>query len=393
MSHKLVNPNNKDLKKLRDLGYVIDIKGGFLLVHQVPYVNANKQVAYGTLVSKLDLADDRTVQPQNHVIYFVGDHPCNSDGSMMLGIKNASDTQKLADGVIINHTFSARPSSGRYADYYEKVTTYVRILSGQAEMIDPSATAQTFAVIESDEPDSVFHYTDTNSSRAEIDLISEKLKGLKIAIIGTGGTGSYVLDFVSKTPVQEIHLFDEDDFFSHNAFRMPGAASKEKLRQSPKKVHYLAEVYSNMHKGITAHDHYVTAENFDKLSGMSFVFLCIDKSEAKEPIISGLLAKNIPFIDVGMGIHAVNNSLTGSLRVTTVTSVKNDHVGKSISFADAVDNEYVSNIQIAELNAMNAALAVIKWKKLFGFYHDSEKEYNTSYTISVNKIINDDTIA
>ncbi len=393
MSHKLINPNNQDLKKLRDLGYAIDIRGGFLLVHHVPYVNANKQVAYGTLVSTLELADDKTVPPQDHVIHFIGDHPCNSDGSIILGIKNVSETRELTEGVVINHSFSAKPSSGRYTDYYHKITTYIRNLSEQAEILDHSVTAQTFAVIEFDEPDSVFHYIDTNSSRAEIDLISDKLKGLKIAIIGTGGTGSYVLDFISKTPVQEIHLFDEDNFFSHNAFRTPGAAPKEKLRKSPKKVHYLAEVYSNIKKGIIAHDFHVTGDNLNQLSGINFAFLCIDKSEAKEPIIAKLLADKIPFIDVGMGIHAVDGSLTGSLRVTTVTSEKNDHVKNNISFTDAADDEYVSNIQIAELNALNAALAVVKWKKLFGFYHDSEKEYNTSYTISVNKIINDETDA
>jgi hypothetical protein len=36
---------------------------------------------------------------------------------------------------------------------------------------------------------------------------------------GLGGTGSYILDLVSKTPVNEILLFDSDDFLQHNAFR------------------------------------------------------------------------------------------------------------------------------------------------------------------------------
>jgi hypothetical protein len=43
------------------------------------------------------------------------------------------------------------------------------------------------------------------------------------------------------------------------------------------------------------------------------------------------------------------------------------------NFASEVDepeNEYRANIQIAELNALNAALAVIKYKQLRGFYRD-----------------------
>ena len=71
--------------------------------------------------------------------------------------------------------------------------------------------------------------------------------GERVAIVGLGGTGSYVLDFVAKTPVQEIHLFDGDEFLTHNAFRAPGAASLEALRRKPKKVDYLAAIYSNMH--------------------------------------------------------------------------------------------------------------------------------------------------
>ncbi len=44
------------------------------------------------------------------------------------------------------------------------------------------------------------------------------------------------------------------------------------------------------------------------------------------------------------------------------------------------------------LNAINAAFAVIKWKKLLGYYHDTAKEFNTFYRISSNGIINEDNI-
>lgn len=53
-------------------------------------------------------------------------------------------------------------------------------------------------------------------------------------------------------------------------------------------------------------------------------------------------------------------------------------------------NEYDKNIQVVELNALNAALAVIKWKKLFGFYADDEQEHFSVYVISGNETINED---
>jgi hypothetical protein len=53
-------------------------------------------------------------------------------------------------------------------------------------------------------------------------------------------------------------------------------------------------------------------------------------------------------------------------------------------------NEYDRNVQTAELNALNAALAVIKWKKLCGFYIDLEKEHHSTYSIDGNETTNED---
>jgi len=42
---------------------------------------------------------------------------------------------------------------------------------------------------------------------------------------------------------------------------------------------------------------------------------------------------------------------------------------------------------------LNAALAVIKWKKLFGFYFDFEQELSSTYTIDGNHLLNEDQAA
>ena len=75
-------------------------------------------------------------------------------------------------------------------------------------------------------------------------MLNRKLEGPKIAIVGVGATGSYVLDLVAKTPVAEIHLFDRDMFLNHNAFRSPGAPSLEDLSKKQQKVNYLAAIYA-----------------------------------------------------------------------------------------------------------------------------------------------------
>jgi predicted alpha/beta superfamily hydrolase len=96
---------------------------------------------------------------------------------------------------------------------------------------------------------------------------------------------------------------------------------------------------------------------------------------------------------VGLGVYLTGDSLGGIVRITTSTPKQREHVrAKSrISFsAGDGNNEYDRNIQIADLNALNAALAVIKWKKLFGFYHDFENEHHSAYTIDGNKLVNED---
>jgi hypothetical protein len=391
MSHRLID-HSPDLKRLRDEGYDIEIRAGHLLVKDIPYVNSSKDVKRGILVSTLTLACDETARPDTHVAYFIGDYPCNQDGSEIGQIRNSSAKLKLGEDLEVDHTFSAKPvPSGHYEDYYAKMTNYVAILTGPAQVHDLGATAKTFPVIEPGEEESVFNYIDTASSRAGINIVTKKLELEKIAIVGLGGTGSYVLDLVCKTPVKEIHLFDGDRFLQHNAFRSPGAPSIDELRTKPSKAAFLRERYSKMHRGIVAHEVNVDGNNVEQLRGMNFVFLCIDRGGTKKLIVEKLEGFAISFIDVGMGVYMAEDSLAGILRVTSSTPEKREHVRDRISFSDGEDhNEYERNIQIADLNALNAALAVIKWKKLFGFYLDLDHEHHSTYTIDGNALTNEE---
>lgn len=125
---------------------------------------------------------------------------------------------------------------------------------------------------------------------------------------------------------------------------------------------------------------------------MSFVFICIDKGTSKRVIVERLQDWAIPFIDVGMGILlGEENKLGGIVTVTTSTANKRDHVGSRMAFSDGeAVNEYSNNIQISELNALNAALAVIKWKKLCGYFDDVTKEHYCAYTVRSNQLISED---
>jgi hypothetical protein len=234
----------------------------------------------------------------------------------------ASATQQLAQGLTVNHSFSNKPPNG-YANYYEKMSTYVDILSSAARALAPDSKldARTFKAIESGSDGSMFHYLDTASSRAAITAISERVVGQRVAIVGLGGTGSYILDFVAKTPVLEVHLFDDDLFLQHNAFRAPGAPALDELKEQSFKVDHFQRIYGRMHRGIVAHRQRVTEASVHLLGGYDFVFVCVDNGSARKLIVQSLVARGISFVDVGMGVEVTDSQeLWAMCRVTAGTA-------------------------------------------------------------------------
>lgn len=391
MSRKLIDLN-ETLSKLRDEGFNIEVHAAHLVVRDIPHVNDKREVRLGVLVSALNMSGDIVNRPSDHTIKFAGEYPCAAEGKPIEGIRHGNAEVRISDTLKTNFSFSSKPPRGHYESEYEKIKTYVAILSGPATNIEPTATARTFQVVTPEEGESPFHYLDTASARAEINMIAQKLAVEKVAIVGLGGTGAYVLDIIAKTPVAQIHLFDGDKFSSHNAFRAPGAASKDDLHKQLFKVEYLKDIYSRMHTGIVAHEEHIDASSVDQLRDMACVFLCIGAGKGKKMIVEKLEEFGVLFIDVGMGLYAANETLGGILRVTTSTPENRAIARGRMSFAENDEvNEYDKNIQVADLNALNAVLAVIRWKKLRGVYFDHKNERFSSYTIGGNMLLNEDT--
>lgn len=286
---------------------------------------------------------------------------------------------------------SNKPSAG-YANYYDKVSRYVEIISSEAKAIDSTADARTFKLIESVDTGDVFVYLDTASSRAGITAVVQRLASQKIGIIGLGGTGSYVLDLVAKTSVREIHLIDDDLYLQHNAFRSPGAASIEELRPHPSKVEHWRDVYVRMRSGVIAHRVQIDDATGHLLDSLNFVFVCVDGGPARKIILDLLQCRSIPFVDVGMGVELTQSlQLWAVCRVTAGTADRTEHIDSRVPTSDGdVEPAYQQNIQIADLNAFNAAMAVIKWKKISGIYLDEEQEHHSTYSSNLHLLTSEE---
>jgi len=388
MSQQLIS-RNADLKRLRDEGYKIEVNGGHLFAHHIPYVNSKREIRYGVLISPLTMSGTSTTKPNNHVMIFSGEYPCSKDGIPIEQIKHSTNNTLFGNSIQANFSFSNKPPNG-YSDFYEKVKRYAEIVSAPAKSINDAVTEKPFLPIADNEIETRFHYLDTNSSRANIDFINDKLISQKIAIAGLGGTGAYILDLISKTNVREIHIYDGDVFLNHNAFRSPGAATMEELENQASKVDYYQKKYSSMRKGIVSHNYYLHEGNFEELSSFDFVFVCIDDNSVRKTLINYLVTNKVSLIDVGLGVNVIDDKLIGQVRVTSADAQNNNHLDKYIPSGEGVDNDYVTNIQIAELNTLNAVLAVLKWKKMSGFYQDLEQEFHSIYSINNSFLSNEE---
>lgn len=388
MSRQLI-ARSPDLAKLQEEGFDISTRGATLIVRDVPYLDAGGKVQQGTLLSPLVLADDRTVNPvEGHVMFLAGEKPHKADGTVVPAVIGEGDQGTYGD-IRADIQMSSKPVGGApYRDYHHKVTTYAEILGGPARSVDREATARTYPVIVEDEEDSVFNYIDSASSRVGLEQLTQRLAVGAVAIVGMGGTGSYILDLLAKTPIGQIHIYDGDTFLQHNAFRAPGAPLNVELARRPTKVARFGGIYSAMRKGIIEHPYAIDEATVDELRKMNFVFIAVDDGQARVNIATRLEEFGVGFIDVGLGIKEKAGVLTGLIRTTTVAAGKR-HSAHRLPRGGG-DDDYTRNIQIAELNALNAVLAVIKWKKVVGFYGDIEHEYHSLYAINSNRLINED---
>lgn len=395
MSHRLISLNPTLANLVHD-GYELEFRPGLLLVHAVPYVTARREIALGTLVSELSMeSPDIVGRPSSHQMHFIGEHPCYSDGRLFTPVQYASGNFDLGNGLHAQHYFSHKRKNQQgawvdYEDYYIKVKTYVRAISGQAKILDPNVDARTYKVAHWSDDTSPFLYSDTASTRAGILAINERTSTLKVAIVGLGGTGGYVLDFLAPTYVLEIHLFDGDYLRQHNAFRTPGAISPDTLEHRLRKVEWFAEHYGQFRRGVVPHAEMIDEGNVHRLAEFDYVFICIDRGSSRALILEKLKDTCTVVIDCGMGIHVSmsEQKLWGTVRTTTSTAENRDQAARLMPLVDRDDEIYRSNIQIIEMNALNAAMAVARWKRMVGMFADDRQETESTYNTALSQLSN-----
>ena len=389
MFQRLVS-HNADISRLVERGYAIAFDRNYLVVRDIPYLDINGNLQRGAFVTKLVFIDQKRVTQEDHQVFFCGSHPYQIDGRPIANLGGGPAKLQLSEkckDVVVERSFSNKPkSAGRFEDFFAKIESYTGIISGPA-IERYGVTPYTFRADSTFVNDSVFKFQDTLTSRAEISDLSEKFKNEVIAVFGLGGTGAYLLDFLVKTPVHEIRAFDLDSYQVHNAFRSPGKLDPEELGKTKAQVY--KDRYENFREGLQIFPEFIDASNVEAISGITFAFVCVDKGSSRNGIFELLINNSIPFIDVGMGLSRKQDALSGMLRTTYYPADRGAEMKEKqlAELKDTPEDMYRTNIQIAELNSLNASLAVIRYKQLRGFYYEEIPNLHLLFGIDDLKIV------
>ena len=360
---------NPFLKDLDETGYLIDFVGGYLIIYGLPYLDASGQLQHGDWASPVDLADGVIDPPKDHQVWWRGARPCDQQ-RRELRLGGGPNRTTVAGDFVTDQSFSFKlldelGEKRSYRSFGEKVETYLEAITAPALAAYPDATPLAAIAVRAAEQGSPLRFPDTMSARYHINDLSALLRDKKVAIIGLGGTGSYILDFVARTHLELIALFDDDKVHVHTIFRLPGfipgAIGK-------RKVHVLANYYGQWHAAIEPVQERVTAENLQRLKDFDFVFVSVDDGPSRLLITDWLSANEIPFVDCGMGLNRSAVGLSGFVRITGTDRKAFDENAGTVRLPteNAKDDEYRKNAQITELNALNGAMAVIRFKQHFG---------------------------
>lgn len=374
------------IQRLIDEGYDTVLVDGLLVVRNVPYVAPGGGVRVGTLAVLTSIMGDRIVAPRHHAALWAGAAPCDANSRPLTNLIASTARQLILPGIWTDYSLCNKPHDREFVDYHEYVTTYVALLGVHAAAVDPRPTARVYPAAGPASSSSPFRYADTATARAGIGGAARRITGQTIGIIGLGGTGSYLLDLVAKCPVRAIHLFDADAFQQHNAFRCPGAFALEDLRAEMSKVQHLSKIYSRMHRRVIPHEMRIDTASASMLDVLDFAFVCVDDGPSRGQILALLAERGTNCVDVGMGLSTTNDAIAGAVRTTLVRPDTHEAAFSWVPTEGHVGDVYGSNVQVAELNAINAAFAVIAWKRHSGFYASASDADHSVYVVETGAL-------
>ena len=378
-------------------GFSVEIESDVVRAIQLPCLLAGGAVSTCTIEKSYDPTSgkpDNRIGGDVHAVRITTDE--RHDGRVYYANGNPIESYIGGDGKSWSNISIKKGAQGSP----EEDGSASDLIHRYAKQIVGAVSAAGHSEIVSFDKQGPFKIPNTFEARAAIGPVQDRIRDERIAIIGLGGTGAYVLDLIVKTPVMEIHLLDSDNVKWHNFMRAPGAPTAEEIESCRKahlnKVDYYHSKYASLREGIYSHvvrvDSTSMLNQFLSAHPIDFAFVCIDQltdsdSPRQDAVYSALSEANVPFIDSGVSITVEERSVRGS--VTTST-----YAAGSLEWRDAIPNARVEgnipgyrNIQLPEVNALAASLAVMEWRRCTEQYASESASFLHKFRLETPRIV------
>ena len=373
-----MSPKDRLTAFAEQIGFEVEVESGIVRAVRVPCLFVGRVPGTCTIETSYDPA---TGKPDNRIGGDVHAVKVTIDGDYDGRVYHADGTpigahvggdDKTWSNISIKRGVRGRPEPDETArDLLHRYAKQIVGAVSAAGYTQPAALAS---------PDP-FHIPNTFEARAAIAPVQNRIRGQRIAIIGLGGTGAYLLDLIAKTPVSEIHLLDSDCVDWHTLKRAPGAPTAEEIELvrmgSLLKVDYYHSKYAAFRPGIHPHPVRVDSPSmfaeFVSDHPIDYAFVCIDQltdgdSARQDVVYRAVTEVGVPFIDSGVSITIEDCAVRGAVTTSAYDA-------GSDAWKDAIPNARLDgggpgyrNVQLPEVNAAAATFAVMEWRRRTGQY-------------------------
>ena len=288
---------------------------------------------------------------------------------------------ELTNGVIgraqTSLVLSIKLKGREYEDAWEALNNYVKqiyalFLGRSASRGEAAPRPYTFDVLGDQLPEAV-------EWRG---LVAQE----RVAIVGLGGVGAWIADFVVKADPQEVHGWDYDCIEPKNILRMPGGLDPGAWIGRPK-AGWFQETYSLIHTNVHGHDVKVLPVNVQEvIEGTTFAFVVVDHADDRMMVCDALANAGIPFVVAGLSPVRKDKRVKVSMRIVTA------HVGVS-SWRDAIpqvgqagQDDYGS-LELPDVYSTAAGWAIQSWRKVRGQIWQEQREECLDYSANDQSLI------
>ena len=208
----------------------------------------------------------------------------------------------------------------------------------------------------------------------------------RVAIVGLGGVGAWIADFIVKADPREVHGWDYDCIEPKNILRMPGGLDPSVWIGRPK-ADWFQETYSLIHTNVQGHNVKVLPENVQEvIEGTTFAFVAVDDADDRMMVCDSLANAGIPFVVAGLSPVRKDKRVKVSMRIVTA------HVGVS-SWRDAIpqvgqagQDDYGS-LDLPDVYSTAAGWAIQSWRKMRGQIWQEQREECLDYSANDQSLI------